>query len=122
MRIPAGAFANAAAWGVFAVLIAASLAIADRLGFLGLFLLGGATWLICVRASQSNDTPTWGQRAFEAQMTGERSPEARAARLAERDAALNPLRFFGRCGMALTAIGTIGFAWQYWFAVVPNGH
>ncbi|WP_158742361.1 hypothetical protein [Acidisphaera sp. L21] len=112
MKISAHRVGNAVAWGVFALLFALAIVMADVLGFLGLVILGGATAMICTRAalaeSRSGGTP--------------HRPEDRAALFAEREANLAPLRFFGRCGLALAAIGAAGFAWQYWTALASNAH
>lgn len=58
MRSSAGALANALAWSVVAALIAAAVLVVNRLGFVGLMLLGGATWLVCLRAELDQDVPT----------------------------------------------------------------
>lgn len=128
MKLSAGDVANGAAWIVFAVIIAVAVVIADALGFLGLLLIGAATWLVCSCAAQ-DEHPGWpGPQAFRSDAaitpTPRRlaSPEERAARDAAWRATLNPIHFFGRCGMALTAVGAAGFAWQYWLAAASNGH
>ena len=114
MRFSAGTFANAAAWGVIVLLIGAAVLMANRLGFMGLLLLGSATWLVCVRAELDQDTPTWGTAVFKARMDGRRSPEQQAAMLEERRAFTSPLRFYRRCSMVLAAVGAAGFIWQQW--------
>ena len=86
--------------------------VTQRLGFAGLFLLGGVTWLVCTRASLDQAVPTWGVHVFRAGMERPRSMEARAAAAAEHAAALSPLRFYGRCGAVLAAIGAAGFGWE----------
>lgn len=109
-----GLIANLLAWGVFAGLIAAALAVVDRLGFVGLAVLGLLTWLICLRAAMAEATPTWSAETLRAAMQQSVRPEERAALDAERRATLLPLRFYARCGMALTAIGVAGVAWEVW--------
>ncbi len=86
----------------------------NRLGFMGLFLLGGLTVLICNLAELDQDAPTWGTEVFKARMTQRRSPEQRAAMHAERQALISPMLFYRRCGLVLTAVGATGFAWQQW--------
>ncbi len=113
-KLSAGTVANAAAWGLIAVLIGAAALVANRLGFMGLLLLGSATWLACIRAELDQDTPTWGTEMFKARMDGRRSPEQHAAMLEERRAFVSPLRFYRRCGMVLAAAGAAGFIWQQW--------
>ena len=115
LRLSGGGVANAAAWGVFALLFAAAVKIATALGFVGLIILGGATWLVCSRAALDEDAAGWGTEVFRARMGRSGSPEERAARAAERDGFQGPLRFFGRCGMALVAMGVAGFVWQRWW-------
>jgi len=114
MRFSAGTAANAAAWGVVVLLIAGAVATVNRLGFIGLFLLGCLTFLICILTELDQDAPTWGTEVFKARMNQRRSPEQRAAMLAERQALISPLIFYRRCGLVLTAIGAAGFAWQQW--------
>ena len=96
VRLSAGAVANAAAWGVIVLLIGAAVLIANRFGFMGLLLLGSATWLVCTRAELDQDAPTWGTEVFKALMDGCRSPEQHAAMLEERRAFVSPLRFHRR--------------------------
>ena len=86
----------------------------NRLGFVGLFLLGGLTVLICVLAELDQDAPTWGIEVFKARMSQRRSPEQHADMLAERQAFISPILFYRRCGLVLTAVGAAGFAWQQW--------
>lgn len=114
MRFSAGTVANAAAWGVIALLVGAAALTANRLGFMGLLLLGSATWLVCARAELDQDAPTWGTEVFKARMGERRSPEQHAAMLEERRAFVSPLRFYRRCGMVLAAVGGAGFIWQQW--------
>ena len=118
-----GAIANAAAWLALAAVFAGAVIMTDVLGFLGLFVIGVFTWLVCVQAGQ-DDNPNWravhGRNDREALPAA--SPEQRAARDWEWQVARDPIRFLGRCGMALTTIGAAGFAWQYWFAAASNGH
>ena len=101
------------------LLFAVAVIVTDRLGFFGLVLLGLLVWFVCLRAAQNDATPTWGVRTFQAQLNPASSPEERAARRAEQAAFVMPLRFYGRCGMALTAIGLAGIAAQHWL-VLPG--
>lgn len=112
MRFSAGAVANALAWVVVGALAVAALLVANRLGFVGLILLGGSTWLVCTLASLNQEVPTWGVNVFKAGMERPRSPEEREAAHAERQAMLSPLRFYGWCGAFLAAVGIAGAAWQ----------
>ena len=114
MRLSAGAVANAVAWGAIVLLIGAAVLMVNRLGFMGLLLLGSATWLVCTRAELDQDTPTWSTEVFKARMDGRRSPEQHAAMLEERRAFTSPLRFYRRCGMVLAAVGAAGFIWEHW--------
>ena len=114
MNLSTGTVANAAAWGVIVLLIGAAALVADRLGFMGLLLLGSATWLVCIRAELDQDVPTWGTEVFKARVGGRRSPERQAAVLEECRAFVSPLRFYRRCGMVLAAVGGVGFIWQQW--------
>lgn len=114
MRFSAGTLANALAWGVVAALIVAAVLVVDRLGFVGLMLLGGATWLVCLRAELDQDVLTWGTEVFRAHLEQRRPSEQREAAKAERHALLSPLRFYARCGMALAAAGLAGVLWQLW--------
>ena len=114
MRLSAGAVANAAAWSVIGLLIAAAVLITNRLGFAGLFLLGGVTWLVCTLASLDQKVPTWSVDVFRAAMDRPRSAEGRAAANADHQSLLSPLRFYGWCGAFLAGVGAAGFAWQAW--------
>ena len=115
MKFSPYAFGNLVAWGVLAALALLALVIADRLGFVGLLVLGALTWLICSMARMDQDAPTWGMEVFRARMRDGGSPEQRAAGSAEREAFLSPLRFYARCGMVLAAVGAAGFCWQLWY-------
>ena len=106
--------ANVAAGCVVALLIVAALVLTARLGFAALAVLGLATWLICTRAALDLDVPITSVAVFRARMEQPRSPEERAGRETERQAISDPLKFVGRCGIVLTAIGVAGFAWQVW--------
>lgn len=106
--------ANALAWAVVVLLAAGAVLLTNRLGFVGLMLLGGATWLVCLRTAMDQDVPTWGAEVFRARLDGRRWPEQDAATAAEHEAFMSPLRFYGRCGMALAGIGLGGFVWQQW--------
>jgi len=88
--------------------------VANRLGFVGLLILGGATALVCTMAELNEDSPTWGAHVFRARTEGGGSPERRAQLDAERQAFMSPRRFYRRCGFALAVIGAIGVAWQAW--------
>jgi hypothetical protein len=114
MRSLGGEIANAFAWALLLVLIGVAIVIADLLGFFGLFILGMLAWVICIQVELGDDTPTASRAVFRARMAQERSPERRAAALAERQLRLSPLRFYRWCGIALTVIGAAGFAWQLW--------
>lgn len=117
MRFSSSAAANAAAWGVVAALIGGAVVITDVLGFFGLALLGGMTWLVCLRAEMDQDTPTWGVAVFKARMGSQGSPpEQRAATLDERQTFVSPLRFYRWCGIVLVGVGAAGFIWQQWRA------
>jgi hypothetical protein len=113
-RFSAGGATNAAAWGLCGVLVAAAIAIANRLGFLGLLLLGGFVWFVCVRAEMNDEAPTWSTQVFRSRMDAKATPEQRAALDAARHAFVSPLRFYGRCGMVLAAIGASGLLWEMW--------
>ena len=110
--------ANALGWLGIAAIIVVALVVANLLGFLGLFLIGGLGWLVCTRAALSNDVPTWSAPSFAAHLE-QRSPEQQAAEAAQRQSSLLPLRSYGPCAMVLTAIGAAGFAWQTWSAASP---
>lgn len=114
MRFSAASAANLAAWTVIGALLCAAVVMTAVLGFVGLLILGAATWLVCILAELNEDAPTWGVGVFEARMRGAGSPEQRAATHEEHQTFLSPLRFYRRCGIALTAIGAIGFVWQTW--------
>lgn len=126
MRLSFGAAANGLAWLVVFGLIGLAALAVNRLGFLGLLLLGLLTWLVCTLATLNEDTPTWGAEVFRSRMSAHHgSPEQRAAMLAERRAVLSPPSFYRWCGIALSAIGAAGLAWQYWAwtaaTAVPHG-
>ncbi len=108
--------ANLAAGAALAVLFSVAVVLVDWLGPFGLVLIGLIVWLACVRAAQTEASPTWGPAVFGAAMRRPTSPESRAAQDAERQTALAPLHFFRRCGMALTGIGVVATALQYWLA------
>ena len=114
MRTTAGEIANAIAWAALFALVGVAILIANRLGFVGLFILGLFTWVICVHVELDDDTPTFGTAVFRARMAAELSPERRAAALADRQVRLSPVPFYRWCGIALTLIGAAGFAWQRW--------
>ncbi|MBV9734540.1 MAG: hypothetical protein JO209_01425 [Acidisphaera sp.] len=99
---------------VVGALIVAAALITSRLGFAGLFLLGGLTWLDCTLASLDQKVPTWGVDVFRAAAERPRSAEARVAADADHQAMMSPLRFYGWCGAFLAAVGAAGFAWQLW--------
>ena len=102
------------------LLIVAGLWLADRLGFVGLFLLGGMTCLVCDRAELDRNNPTWGTKVFKAQMDRRHSPEQRAATMEEDRVFLSPLRFYRWCGVFLMLVGLVGFAVQHW--AFSSGH
>jgi hypothetical protein len=114
MRTLGGEIANALAWAALLVLVGVAILIANWLGFAGLFILGMLTWVICTQVELGDDTPAASTAVFRARMATERSPERRAAVVAERQARLSPLQFYRWCGVALTAIGAGGFVCQRW--------
>jgi hypothetical protein len=114
MRGRAGEIANAVAWAVVLLLACLAVVVADVLGFVGVFILGLMTWVICTHVELDDETPTASIAVFRARLSPERSPEHRAAAQADRQHRLSPLRFYRWCGVALTAIGAVGFAWQRW--------
>jgi hypothetical protein len=114
MRFSASSAANAIAWAVFVLLILAAMALTNRLGFMGLLLLGGATCLVCVTAELDRNAPTWGVEVFRARLTKPSSPEQRAAMLDEGRLFVSPLRFYRWCGLFLMLVGEVGFAAQHW--------
>jgi hypothetical protein len=107
-------FANALSWAAVAVLIAIALAVANRLGFAGLLILGLLTAVICARAELSDDVPAAGTAIFKARMDQPRSPEQRHAKAEEGRSFVSSLQFFKWCGVALAAIGLVGFVVQLW--------
>jgi hypothetical protein len=112
MRSTAAEIANALAWAILLALAGVAILIADRLGFVGLFILGLLTWVICTQVELGDDTPTASVAVFRARMARERSPERRAAVQAERQVRLSPLPFYRWCGIGLTVVGVVGFVWQ----------
>ena len=66
MRFSASSAANAIAWAVVMLLIVAGLWLANRLGFIGLLLLGGMTCLVCIMAELDRNAPIWGTEVFKA--------------------------------------------------------
>jgi hypothetical protein len=106
--------ANALAWAAIVGLIAVALAVANRLGFAGLFILGLLTAFICGHAELQNDVPAAGTAIFKSRMERPRSAEERQARTEEGRSFLASLRFFKWCGLALAAIGIVGFVIQLW--------
>ncbi len=119
MRFSAHSAANAAAWVVLVAIFCVAVVLTRLLGFAGLFLLGGMTWLVCLRAEMDHDAPTWGAEVFKAQLERQQySPEQRASMLEERRVFVSPLRFYRWCGIFLAAVGLIGFVWQNWFKAV----
>jgi hypothetical protein len=115
-RSRAAEIVNAIAWAAVLLLAVLAILIADVLGFVGLFILGLLTWAICTHLVLDDDTPTASAAVFRARLSPERSPEHRAAALADRQVRLSPLRFYRWCGIALTAVGAVGFVWQRWLA------
>lgn len=120
MRFSASSAANAIAWAVVMLLIVAGLWLANRLGFIGLLLLGGMTCLVCIMAELDRNAPTWGTEVFKAQMDRRHSPEQKAAALEEDRVFLSPLRFYRWCGVFLMLVGVVGFAVQKW--AFGSGH
>lgn len=106
---------NVVAWAAIVVLIAAAIAIADRLGFAGLLILGLLTTFVCGHAELQDDIPAAGIEIFKARMDNPRSPEERQAKAEEGRSFIASLRYFKWCGVALAVIGLVGFASQLWF-------
>jgi hypothetical protein len=100
---------NLLAWAGLLALALGALLVANRLGFVGLTLLGLLTWLVCSQASLSDHAPTWSQAVFHARLQGSERPEP----------GTSPYRFYARCGMALTAAGLAGTACQFWLQQGP---
>ncbi len=107
-------FANTLAWVAIAALIAIALAVANRLGFAGLLVLGLLTAFVCGHAELQNDIPAAGTAIFKARMDRPRSPEEEQARKDEGHNFISLLRFFKWCGLGLAAIGLLGFVLQLW--------
>ncbi len=116
MRTTGSEILNAIAWALALVLVAVTIVFADVLGFVGVFILGLFTWLICTHMELDDDTPTSAIAVFRARMSPERSEERRAAVQAERQVRLSPVPFYRWCGIALTVIGAVGFVVQQWMA------
>jgi hypothetical protein len=71
MRTTAGEIANAIAWALVLVLTAVAILVADVLGFVGVFILGLFTWMICTHMELDDATPTFGTAVFRARMTSD---------------------------------------------------
>jgi len=109
MRSGLAAIGNTLGWIAVSALIGVALLIADRLGFFGLLVLGLLVAYVCTQAELDHDVPSWGRRVMRSRAPKTdapetETPEQRAARHADRHAALSPLRFVGLCG----------FIWQQW--------
>lgn len=120
MRVWATSLANAVAWLGIGALIVGAMLVTNRLGFLGLGLLGSMTCLVCTRATLDQQVPTWSVGAFKAAMDRPRSSQERAGTAAEHRSAIAPLRFYFWCGAVLAAIGAMGVVWQIWSASPPQ--
>lgn len=107
--------ANALAWVVISALIAVAILVANRLGFVGLLILGLLTAFVCGHAELQDDVPTAGTAIFKARMERLRSPEEKYANAEEKRGFRSSLRFFKWCGLGLAAIGLIGAVLQFWF-------
>jgi hypothetical protein len=122
MRFYAGKFGSAPAWTVIIVLLAVAFVVAKLLGFLGFAVLGLIVVVVCLRGeSDEQNPPIWARTDFDATRKAEqiygRNSEA-AGSLAASDPGgrefKSALRFLLWCGMALAAVGIVGFTWQIW--------
>jgi hypothetical protein len=104
---------NGLAWGIVLGLAIAAICLVLRIGPFGLVLLGLLTVFVCSQFSLDDAAPTWGTEVFRARMARQTSPEQRAADIAERKAALSPLRFYHWCGVLLVVAGGATLVWQY---------
>ena len=104
--------ANLAASLVLIALAVLAVLLANRLGFAGLFILGVGTLLVCTLSILDEDGSTASPSLLRARMARPRTPEESAARATERAANLAPLRLYRGCGLLLTVVGALGFAWQ----------
>lgn len=94
------------------LVLAGAAAVAARLGFAGLTILGVAAWLICTLARLDDGVPVASQGLFARRMAARRSPEEGQAERDETASLLLSLRFWGLCGAALAGIGAAGFVLQ----------
>ena len=113
LRVSPGDLANGAAWAVLLGLAAVAVVLVVVLGPFGLVLLGLLTVFVCSQFTLDEHAPGWGRHVFQAGMDAGGPPEQRAARAAERQAALAPVRFYRWCGVVLLLAGVAGLAWQY---------
>jgi hypothetical protein len=114
MRLSPSTVAEAVAWAVIFVLVAAALVFAPVLGFPGLLILGLLTALVCASAELSDDVPTWSQSLFASRGPRPSTPEERAAEADASKLRLSPLRLGKRLGFVLIAAGLLGTAWRIW--------
>jgi hypothetical protein len=115
VRFSPSVIGNAIAWFGVCVLIATAIAISNRLGFVGLIMLGLAVAFISTMAELDQDGATWSSHVLRSRMDQHASEEQRVAARMERHDLILPLRFYRRCGFFLLAVGVLGFAWQQWF-------
>ena len=94
-----GRWGNLVAWGVLIALGAGAVLFVNRLGFVGLAVLGLLTLLVCSRVAMDDDMPSWGEHVFRERMGRPKAPGP-------------DLRFFQLCGAGLATVGALGFAWQ----------
>ena len=106
--------AECLAWAALLVLAGAALLIVNRLGFLGLGLLGLLTWFVCTMMALNEDVPTWGEHVFRARMTQRARGASRDGPARDSARFVPDVVFYRRCGMGLAAAGAAGFVWQVW--------
>ncbi len=104
------------AWAAIALLIAAALAVANRLGFAGLLVLGLLTAFVCGHAELQNDIPAAGTAIFQARMDRRHAADELRGRAKEESGFIASLRFFKWCGLGLALTGLIGFILRLWLA------
>jgi hypothetical protein len=107
MRFSPGRIGNAIAWMGLSGLILLAMAVANRLGFAGLVLLGLMAAFICTMAELDHDTSGSSSHVLRARLE-------RPSSHVERQGLIAPLRFYKWCGIVLAVIGVAGFAWQQW--------
>jgi hypothetical protein len=122
MRFYVDKVANALAWAAIIVLLAGAFVIARFAGFLGLVVLGLIAAVICLRVEADEHNPfVWARADFDAALKSEQvygqnsnSAEQFAVTAAERREFISPFRFVRWCGIAVAAIGAVGFVWRQW--------